>query len=113
MVQLTLDLISAESTPEKLVGDKAYDSDPLDEALAALGIEMIAPHRRNRKPENRTQDGRKLKRYQRRWIVERTIAWMQNYRRILVRHEKLFNVYKTFTMLACLMIIFKKTVLFI
>jgi hypothetical protein len=35
--------------PQRLVGDKAYDSDPLDEALKEQGIEMIAPHRSNRK----------------------------------------------------------------
>ena len=52
--------------PERLVGDKAYDSDPLDKALLEQeGIEMIAPHRRNRK-KRKTQDGRKLRRYKRR-----------------------------------------------
>ncbi len=35
--------------PKRLVGDKAYDSDPLDETLKEQGVEMIAPHRRNRK----------------------------------------------------------------
>jgi hypothetical protein len=35
--------------PKKLIGDKAYDSDPLDAQLAELGIELIAPHKRNRK----------------------------------------------------------------
>jgi hypothetical protein len=48
--------------PQRLIGDKAYDSDPLDEALKEQGIEMIAPHRKNRKKE-KTQDGRKLRRY--------------------------------------------------
>ena len=47
--------------PERLVGDKAYDSDPLDETLKEQGIEMIAPHRNNRK-KRKTQDGRKLRR---------------------------------------------------
>jgi len=52
-----------------LIGDKAYDSDPLDERLRAEGIELIAPHKTNRvKPA--TQDGRKLRRYQRRWKIE-------------------------------------------
>src|SRR5829696_1257739 len=72
--------------PEKLIGDKAYDSDPLDEELATLGIELIAPHKRNRK-KLKTQDGRKLRRYKRRWKVERFFAWIQNYRRIVVRYE--------------------------
>jgi transposase len=69
--------------PEKLVGDKAYDSDPLDQEMAALGIELILPHKRNRK-KTKTQDGRKLRRYKRRWKVERFFAWIQNYRRIVV-----------------------------
>ena len=72
--------------PDKLIGDKAYDSDPLDEELAEGGIEMIAPHQRNRvKPA--TQDRRKLRRYQRRWLVERFFAWIQWQRHTLVRWE--------------------------
>jgi transposase len=46
---------------------------------------MIAPHRCNRK--NRTQDGRVLRRYRRRWKIERLFAWLQNYRRLTVRWE--------------------------
>ena len=34
-----------EAGPENLIGDRAYDSDPLDEELRNDGIEMIAPHR--------------------------------------------------------------------
>ncbi len=46
----------------------------------------IAPHRRYRtKPK--TQDGRPLRRYKRRWKVERLIAWLQNFRRVIVRYE--------------------------
>ena len=58
----------------ELIGDRAYDSDPLDEELRNDGIEMIAPHRSNRsKPP--TQDRRRLSRYTRRWLVERFFAW--------------------------------------
>lgn len=42
-------------------------------------VELIAPHRRTRK--QRTQDGRPLRRYRRRWKVERLFAWLQNFRR--------------------------------
>ena len=72
--------------PERLGGDKAYDSDPLDEALLEQGIEMIAPHRKNRK-KKKTQDGRKLRRYKRRWKIERLFAWLQDFRRLVVRYE--------------------------
>jgi hypothetical protein len=50
--------------PHNLIGD-AYDSDKLDTELQQYGIELIAPHRSNRK--NTTQDLRRLRRYRRRW----------------------------------------------
>ena len=70
LVQLCFDFYMIEAKPENLIGDRAYDSDPLDEELRNDGIEMIAPHRSNRsKPP--TQDRRRLSRYKRRWLVER------------------------------------------
>jgi transposase len=72
---------------ERLIGDWAYDSDPLDAELREEGVEMIAPHRRNRnKP--RTQNRRKLRRYKRRWKIERLFAWLGNFRRLMVRYEQ-------------------------
>lgn len=69
-----------------MIGDKAYDSDPLDRQLAEIGVDMIAPHRENRSKKP-TQDGRKLRRYRKRWKVERLFAWLQNFRRLIVRYE--------------------------
>src|SRR5512139_3283825 len=66
LVQLTFDFYMIEAKPEKLIGDKAYDSDRLDDDLKNDGIEMIAPHRKNRALQ-KTQDGRKFRRYIRRW----------------------------------------------
>jgi hypothetical protein len=59
--------------PLRLIGDRAYDADPLDAELAKLGVEMIAPHRRVRK-KPKTQDGRPMRRYMRRWKIERLFA---------------------------------------
>ncbi len=74
-----------DQLPERLIGDKAYDSDPLDRYLdEEYGIEMIAPHRENR---SRTQDGRKLRLYRKRWAVERLFAWLQWFRRLVTRYE--------------------------
>jgi transposase len=87
LVQLSFQFYMIEALPEKLIGDKAYDSDALDRDLEKHDIEMIAPHRGNRRKENKSQDGRALRRYQRRWIVERFFAWMQYRRRLLVRWE--------------------------
>ncbi len=62
--------------PQNLVGDNAYDSDKLDSELRRYGIELIAPHRMNRK--NTTQDLRRLRRYRRRWKIERLFAWLES-----------------------------------
>ena len=86
-----------------MVADKAYDSDPLRQRLARRGIELIAPHRHNRK-KRPTQDGRQLRRYRRRWKVERTFAWFGNYRRLVVRWEYSLTMYLAFFHLACLLI---------
>jgi transposase len=92
--------------PERLIGDKADASDPLDVALAAAGVEMIAPHRANRQAP-KTQDGRPLRRYKRRWKVERLFAWRQNFRRVLVRHEYYAENDLGFVHLGCIMILLR------
>jgi transposase len=96
-----------EHHPERLIGDKAYDSDPLDENLAERGIEMIAPHRKNRQ-KGKTQDGRKLRRYKRRWKVERLFAWLQNFRRLVVRYEYKEENFLGMAQLGCIMILLRK-----
>lgn len=95
--------------PERIVADKAYDSDPLRQRLGKRGIELIAPHRSNRaKPP--TQDGRSLRRYARRWIVERTNAWLQNFRRLVVRYERSALIFLGLIHMACALIALKRVV---
>ena len=89
--------------PERIVADKAYDSDPLRERLGKRGIELIAPHRSNRK-KPATQDGRPLRRYRRRWKVERLFAWLHNFRRLVVRWERYPENLPGFVHLACILI---------
>lgn len=72
--------------PQNLIGNNAYDSDHLDAELKFYGTKVIAPHRRNRR--NSTQDGRRLRRYRRRWKIERLFAWLQNFRRLVARYER-------------------------
>lgn len=91
--------------PKRLIGDKAYDSDQLDADMQALGIEMIAPHRANRKTKNKTQDGRALRRYKRRWTVERTIGWLQHYRRLCIRWERKQKNFQGYLHLACTLLL--------
>lgn len=75
LVPLTFDFYMIEARTENLIGDRAYDSDKLDAELREQGTEMIAPHRSNRVRKT-TQHGRRLRRYERRWIVERFFAWI-------------------------------------
>ena len=107
LVEPTLAACVVEARPERLIGDKADDSDPLDARLAEQGIELIAPHRANRK-QPKTPDGRPLRRYKRRWKVERLFAWLQNFRRILVRHEYHAENSLGFVQPACTIILLRK-----
>ncbi len=108
LVEPLFDFMISVDFPEKLIGDNAFDSDRLDENLAQKGVEIISPHRANRKPENKTQDGRKLRRYRRRWTVERTISWLQNYRRLCIRWEKSTRMFQGFVHLTCTMLLIKE-----
>jgi transposase len=106
LVEQTLEARFVEDQPQYLIGDNAYDSDGLDARLARGGIEMIAPHRHNRK--NRTQDGRPLRRYRRRWRVERFFAWLQPFRRVITRWEVKAENYLGFVHLACVLILLRQ-----
>jgi len=91
--------------PQNLIGDNAYDSDKLDAELRRYGIELIAPHRRNRK--NKSQDLRRLRRYRRRWKIERLFAWLQNFRRTVVRYERYADNFLGMLYLACCVILLR------
>jgi transposase len=85
----------------RLLYDRAADCDALRDRLAADGIELICPHRKNRK-RPRIQDGRSLRRYRHRWKIERSIAWLGTYRRLLIRHDYFSQHFLAFAQLACM-----------
>lgn len=93
--------------PRRLIYDAAADSDPLRARLAKRGIELVSPHRKNRKKPP-TQDGRKLRRYCRRWKIERSISWLQNFRRLVTRYEYYAHLFHGFVQLACLMVVVRR-----
>lgn len=107
LVAPTLDSRFVDELPQRLIGDKGYDADPLDVALKVLGIEMIAPHRRNR-TRPKTQDGRPLRRYRRRWKIERLFAWLGNFRRLVVRYERYALNYLGFVHVGCILILLRQ-----
>ena len=93
--------------PKRVIGDKAYDSDGARKRLRKRGINLLSPHRTNHRNVNR-QDDRLWDRYKRRYIVERTFAWVGNYRRLVVRYENHISMFLAFLELGIAMLVLKK-----
>ena len=106
LIEPLLEQAVVNRLPNRLIYDRAADSDPLRARLAERGVELICPHRRGRK-RPATQDGRPLRRYRKRWIVERTIGWLKTFRRLVIRYEFYAFLFHSFAKLACLMIVLR------
>jgi transposase len=66
---------------------------------------MIAPHN----PTHRkTQDARKLRRYRRRWLIERVFSWLMKSRRLVIRYEHKAENFLAFLELACAVILLRR-----
>jgi transposase len=105
LVEETLAGSFLDELPARLIGDKAYDSDRLDQQLKQdYDIELIAPNRANRSP---SQDGRKLRRYKRRWRIERLFAWLQWFRRLVIRYEYHIENFLGMVRLGCMKIMLR------
>lgn len=107
LVEATLAHTVTLGRPQRLIGDRAYDSDPLDQRLARQGVALIAPHRTNRSKPS-TQDERVLRRYRRRWKIERLFAWLNKYKRVMVRWDRFVDHFLAFVHLACAMILMRR-----
>jgi transposase len=106
LVEATLQARFCRAAPPRLIGDKAYDSDRLDQRLRQHhGVELIAPHRVRRRAAS--QDGRGLRRYRRRWKIERLFAWLHNFRRVVTRWEYYAANFLGMVQLACIVILFR------
>ena len=123
-IPLAIDLVSANAAevdrieplleervlarqPERLMYDRAADSDPLRARLADRKIELICHHRRGRR-KSPTQDGRAARRLARRYRVERSISWLLNNRRLVVRYEYYDSLFRGFATLACVILILNR-----
>jgi len=111
LAESTLDAVSVprggrgrpQKRPLRVIADRGYDSDPLRGRLLNRGLLLIAPHRKNRRAPT-LNDGRILRRYRKRWKVERTFAWLGNYRRLVVRYDRHLHMYRAFFHIACALI---------
>jgi len=106
LVEATLQQCLVAEKPLRLIADKAYDSDPLREKLLAQGIVLLAPHRDGRTKPTRN-DGRSLRRYRKRWKIERLFAWLHNFRRLVTRYEYHADNFLGFLHLACALILLR------
>jgi transposase len=107
LLKQTLDALKTEKNPRYLLADGAYDSDPMDEDLRKIGINLIAPHKKNRK-KPKTQDGRQFIRYKKRWVVERFFAHLHNYRKLTINYDKNINNFLGYIKLASAILIAQK-----
>jgi transposase len=107
LVEPTLEHRFLKQTPERMIGDRAYDSDPLDQRIQErYGVQLIAPHKFVRVAPA-TQDGRRLRRYRRRWKIERLFAWLHNFRRTVIRWEYYPENFLGMVQLACAVILLR------
>jgi transposase len=93
--------------PKRLIADRGYDSNKARALLIKRAIEPIIPPRRSNTIATH-QDGRKLRRYKRRWIIERTNAWLQNFRRLVARYERSATSFTALIHMACALITLKR-----
>jgi len=64
---------------------------------------LLSPHRKKRRRPS-LNDGRMMRRYRKRWKVERTFAWLGSFRRLVVRYDRRLDMYRAFFHLACAII---------
>jgi len=93
--------------PQRLIADRGYDSNAVRALLVKHSIEPIIPRRKHNRVATH-QDGHKLRRYKRRWIIERTNSWLQNFRRLVVRYEHSVKNFEALVHMACALITLKK-----
>jgi transposase len=105
----TLDASFVAELPPRLIADKAWDSGELQTRLMnERNITLIAPKRRGTRSSRRFQDGRYLRRYKRRWKVERLFAWLKRWRRLATRWEYKAENYLAMIQLGCALLLVRK-----
>jgi len=81
--------------PDLVQADRGYDSQPHRHALKERGIDTEIARRG-------TEHGSGLGKT--RWVVERTIAWLHQFRRLRVRYERRSEIHEAFLTLGCALI---------
>ena len=97
-----------KTRPKELVADKGYDSDSFRKFLRKRGIKPCIPLRKNRIVKRGRKTG--ISSYRERWHVERTFGWIESFRRLATRFERLVNVYYGLLYLAVTILCLRKLV---
>ena len=84
--------------PDAVQGDRAYDSEPHRKVLRSRRIKPILAKRR-------TEHGSGLGVH--RWVIERTLSWLHQYRRLRVRYERRSDIHEAFLSLGCALVCWK------
>jgi transposase len=85
--------------PDQLVADRGYDYTGYRRQLRQRGIKPVIARRS-------TEHGSGLGRY--RWVVERTLSWLHQFRRLLVRYERRADIHEGFLAIACCLICWRR-----
>ena len=85
--------------PDRLIADRGYDHDKYRRELRARGIKPEIARRQ-------TEHGSGLGRY--RWVVERTFAWLHQFKRLLVRYDRRADIHEAFLALGCCLVCFRR-----
>ena len=107
LLEKTLASQPIRGKPARLIADRGYDSNAVRRFLKRRRIQPIIPARSNN-TQATDQDGRCLRRYRRRWIGERTFAWLGHFRRLTVRYDRLLATYGGFFHLACVLLTLRR-----
>jgi transposase len=85
--------------PTSLIADRGYDHDKYRQLVRECGVTPVIARRQ-------TEHGSGLGRY--RWVVERTFAWLHNFKRLLVRYEQRADIHHALLTLGCCLICFRR-----
>lgn len=94
---------NAGNRPDAVLADRGYDAEHLRQSLRERGIHARIVKRR-RPGQGRSRDPQ----VPQRWTIERTNAWLHNYRRIAIRWERRPELYLALVQLACSLIICRR-----
>ena len=85
--------------PDRVTGDRAYDYPTYRRQLRRRGI---TPEIARRNSEH----GSGLGRY--RWVVERTFAWLHQFKRLLVRYDRRAEIHEAFLAIGCCLVCYRR-----